>query len=69
MFERLGKRIYITNPGKKLLFYARHIIKLQQAIERVMQEERDAGGVLRIGASVTIGTCILTKIIQVIYYG
>jgi DNA-binding transcriptional LysR family regulator len=64
LFERLGKRIYITNPGKKLLSYARHIIKLQQEMERVMQEERDAGGVLRIGASVTVGTCILIKIVQ-----
>jgi DNA-binding transcriptional LysR family regulator len=64
LFERLGKKLYITNAGKELLAYARHMIKLQQEMEKVMREEKTTGGLLRIGASVTVGTCILTGIIQ-----
>jgi DNA-binding transcriptional LysR family regulator len=64
LFERLGKKLYLTSSGKKLLSYARHMIKLQQEMDKVMQEEKSTGGMLRIGASVTVGTCVLADIIQ-----
>ena len=64
LFERLGKKLYITMAGKKLLSYARHIINLHEEMNRGMQEIKDGGGVLRIGASVTIGACILVEIVQ-----
>lgn len=64
LFERLGKRLYITNAGRKLLSYARHMIKLQQEMDKVMQEEKSTGGMVRIGASVTVGICVLADIIQ-----
>jgi DNA-binding transcriptional LysR family regulator len=64
LFERLGKKLYLTGSGKKLLPYARHMIKLQKEMDGVIQEEKATGGIVRIGASVTVGTCILADIIQ-----
>lgn len=29
LFERLGRRLYLTEPGKRLLTYARHIVNSQ----------------------------------------
>jgi DNA-binding transcriptional LysR family regulator len=67
LFERLGKRLYITAAGKKLLSYARHMINLQEEMEKEMQDIKMSGGILRIGASVTVGTCILGKMIGKFY--
>ncbi len=63
LFERLGKKLFITIAGQKLISYARHIVNLAQEAEDVMQETYH-NGVIRIGASVTIGTCILHEIIR-----
>ncbi len=62
LFERLGKKLFITLAGQKLLTYARHIVNLNKEAEDVMRET-DQNRVIRIGASVTIGTCILDAII------
>lgn len=66
LFERLGKRLFITEAGKRLLVYARHIINLNVQTEAAM---RDFGKVykLRVGASVTIGECVLLDLLQYIY--
>lgn len=63
LFERIGKRIFITYAGKKLLSYARHIISLYNNIEKEMKEISEAG-FIRIGASATIGTYILLDLIE-----
>lgn len=63
LFERLGKKLYLTQGGQKLLNYARHIINLYNEAEREMHEIK-TGGTLRIGASITIGTYILFDIIK-----
>lgn len=62
LFERLGRKLFITIAGQKLINYARHIVNLAQETEDVMQEIYH-NGVIRIGASVTVGTCILHEII------
>jgi len=66
LFERLGKRLFIKEAGKRLLVYARHVINLNVQTEAAM---RDFGKVykLRIGASVTIGECVLLDLLQYIY--
>lgn len=63
LFERLGKKLYITNAGQKLQTYALHIIKLSEEAEREMAEMKEQG-LIRIGASVTVGTCILSSMIS-----
>jgi len=62
LFERLGRKLFITIAGQKLMTYARHIVNLAKEAEEVMREIHH-NGVIRIGASVTIGACILHEII------
>ncbi len=62
LFDRLSKKLYLTQSGSKLLSYARHIVHMNEETElemRVLQE----CGYIRIGASVTVCTCILPAII------
>jgi len=62
LFERLGRKLFITHAGQKLLTYARHIVHLSKEAEDTLREIH-YNGVIRIGASVTVGTCILHDII------
>lgn len=63
LFERLGHSLHLTQAGEELLTYARSL--------KVMKNEMDsflmsANGVrqLRIGATVTVGTCVICPIIE-----
>jgi DNA-binding transcriptional LysR family regulator len=62
LFERLGRKLYITIAGQKLITYAQHIINLNKEAADVMREINHHG-VIRMGASITVGTCILNDII------
>ena len=62
LFERLGRKLFITIVGQQLMTYARHIVNLSKEAEDVMREFSH-NGVLRIGASVTVGTCVFNDII------
>jgi len=62
LFERLGRKLFITIAGQQLITYARHIINLSKEADDVMREINH-NGVIRIGASVTVGTCILNDIV------
>ncbi len=61
LFERLNRRLYLTEAGRRLQSYARHILNL---VEQANQElsELSQGGRLRVGASLTIGTHLLPKL-------
>ena len=63
LFERLGRKLFLTMAGQKLATYARHILNLSKEAEEEMREI-NRNGVLRIGASVTVGTCILCDVID-----
>ncbi len=62
LFERMGRRLFITQEGEQLAGYARRMLSLRGEIDRQM---RDAGGTtpLRIGASVTVGSSILAPLV------
>lgn len=62
LFERLGRKLFITTAGQELLTYARHIVNLSKEAESTMREIYNHG-VVRVGASVTIGTCIFSDIV------
>jgi len=62
LFERLGRKLFITVAGQKLVTYARHIVHLSKEAEDAMREIHQ-NAVIRVGASVTVGTCILNEII------
>ena len=55
LFDRIGRRLQITEAGKRFLQYAVHICDLFRDMETGLMDW-DSKGVLRIGASITIGT-------------
>lgn len=63
LFDRLSRRLYITEIGKHLLSYARHIIALFDEMEQAMKNP-DLIGILKIGASVTVGAYLLPQLVH-----
>lgn len=63
LFERLSQRIYITETGKKLLPYARHIIDSFETMEGFINDT-SSGNVIRVGGSVSVGTRLLPPMIK-----
>ncbi|MGN0160623.1 MAG: LysR family transcriptional regulator [Lachnospiraceae bacterium] len=63
LFERMSQKLYITEAGRKLLPYARHIL---DSFEKMELEMKDAGehAILRIGCSVSVGTCMINQILD-----
>lgn len=63
LFERIGKRLYLTETGKELLHYAHQVLAGQSAMEdwllTASQKRR-----LRIGATLTIGSSLLWPILE-----
>lgn len=66
LFERLSKKLYITSEGKQFLFYANHILSLFNELEQQMNNS-SAQAELKIGATITIGTCIIHHILNEFY--
>ena len=55
LFDRLGRRLQITDAGKHFLQYAIHITDLFDSMETGLRNW-DSRGFLRVGASITIGS-------------
>lgn len=62
LFNRLSQKIYLTDSGNRLLDYARHIISSYEEMEIDMKNSGVAVNI-RVGASVSVGTCLLNPII------
>lgn len=62
LFERLSRKLYLTEAGGKLLSYARHIIRMTAEAETQMKTLTESGSI-RIGASVTVGAHVLPKLV------
>jgi DNA-binding transcriptional LysR family regulator len=58
LFDRIAKRLHITEAGKHFLQYATHIVRLFDDMEKEVKNF-DAMGIIRIGASITIGNYLL----------
>jgi DNA-binding transcriptional LysR family regulator len=58
LFDRLTRRIQLTQDGRRLLEYALHIVGLFDDMEQAMRNP-DAAGELKIGSSLTIGACLM----------
>lgn len=65
LFERVGRNIRVTETGRLFYEYAEHIVNMFEEMEAAMTD-RDALGSLRIGASITIGTHIMPKILKML---
>lgn len=63
LFERIAKRLYITDRGKQFLEYAAHIVSLFEEMETRMKDQ-DNIGTLRVGSSITVGNHLLPGFVE-----
>lgn len=63
LFDRISKKIYITETGKQFLSYAQHIVSLFDELEKGFKNW-DTIGTLRIGTSITIGNFLLPEYVK-----
>ena len=64
LFERHGRRLLLNDRGRYLLPEAREVIRRTRTIERVLNDSAEKPtGVLRIGASTTIGNYLLPSLL------
>lgn len=63
LFDRISKRLYITEPGKKFLSYASHITSLFDEMEKELKCH-DLVNNLKIGATIATGTYFMPKYVE-----
>ena len=63
LFERMGKRLFITQEGEQLAGYAQRMLSLNGEIFRQMRTSSSRMP-LRIGASVTVGSSVMPRLVQ-----
>lgn len=63
LFERLSRKLYITDSGKNLLSHARQVVDQFNLLERSMMDD-SVSQCLHIGATLTVGTCLLPHILN-----
>lgn len=66
LFDRMGRRLIITPAGQQFFEYASHIEDLFDSMEKGMRNW-DSFGILRIGASITIGSQFLPRYVKAFY--
>lgn len=64
LFDRISKKIYLTETGKTVYQYALHITSLFDELSETVQKQTSETGTIRIGASITIGTHLIPKYIE-----
>lgn len=63
LFDRISRKLYLTENGRRALQYARHITNLFDEMEQGIRD-RDAVGQLRVGTSITVGSHLLPQYIS-----
>ena len=63
LFERINRRLVVTETGRQLYPQALHIIDSFDALEKGLHSW-DTFGILRVGASITIGNCLLPRLME-----
>lgn len=62
LFERINHKLLVTETGKMLYSYALHIVDTFDEMEKSLRDW-DSFGILRIGASITLGNTYLVDIV------
>lgn len=62
-FDRISRRLYITEAGKMFWNYASHIASLFEDMEKNIRDW-DKLGVLRIGSSITVGSQLMPSYVK-----
>ncbi|MBQ9942353.1 MAG: LysR family transcriptional regulator [Christensenellaceae bacterium] len=60
LFDRIARRLHITQAGRQFLEYARHIISTFDEMEHSVQAF--TGGTLKVGATPTPGACLMSAL-------
>lgn len=63
LFERLSQKLYLTKEGELMLSFSRHILDSFEHMEEAMNQAV-AMTSLRIGCSVSVGTCLINDILD-----
>lgn len=63
LFERLSKKLYITEDGKKLYITAKQLVTQFESLEESMRKENRREKI-RIGGTVTLGSGLLSKVVR-----
>lgn len=63
LFDRIGRRLFLTDAGEQMRAYAQHIVSLLEEMETRSQDWEETG-TLRVGSSITIGTVELPGILR-----
>jgi DNA-binding transcriptional LysR family regulator len=64
LFDRIGKNVTLTHEGKKLLPYAKQMLKLSQDIKNVVFNDDSPSGTLTIGAAESLCVLRLPEILK-----
>ncbi|APH16432.1 bacterial regulatory helix-turn-helix, lysR family protein [Clostridium sporogenes] len=64
LFDRLGKKIVLTNVGKELVPYAKQMLQVYKEIKNITSKEREVCGDLIIGAGESLSIYRLGKILK-----
>lgn len=63
LFERLSKKLFITEDGKKLLYNSKQVVQQFDELENKMLES-SKNQVFRVGSTITVGSCLINDIIK-----
>lgn len=63
LFERLSRKLYITEEGLQLLSLAHQAVGQFETLEAAMHKKKDTPS-LRIGSSITVGTCLIPSVVD-----
>ncbi len=63
LFDRISRRLYVTEQGKMFYDYALHIVSLFDQIEKGVRNWENMG-TLRIGSSITIGNVLIPDLVK-----
>lgn len=62
LFERLSKKLYLTQAGQELLIYAQQILNQEKSIEDfLLQSSKER--ILHVGSSLSVGGSILSELL------
>lgn len=66
LFDRINRKLYLTEPGEQFLNYATHIVSLFEEMESGIKDW-ESSGPITIGASITIGTYLLPEYVTLFH--
>lgn len=61
LFERINRRLYLTETGRRFLPYAKRYLSLESEIDEFLHNASRFNRI-RIGATLTVGTCVISDL-------